>query len=667
MIALHLLSPQNEVRVAQRLVEQIRQCWPDVFASKTERVDVLVGVRTPIDVDVVVAIDLATPRRVPPVKRRDGSVSPEAFVQYGLLAIEIKQLDGLHFERVGNQIFASYSGRTESRSIASQADDAAKGLKVFAQRSGCEVFVHALAWLTEVEGQALEGIGSSVVGCEAGWYESLDAAGQQHGVLYESGNERTRTAVRGVRELLLNRRAVTSRDKARTERLGRDVATKLVVGRLASEAGSKLVRLVGRGGSGKTTALAMLAVELATIRCERVLVLTFHRALRGDIEHLLRMLLDAPTLVGSRVHVETMMEFLLAALNGLEIEIPHSPGGAIAFDELDGAFREGTARLEGGPNGEWANLLRDSDAERFDWDHIFIDEAQDWTDAERDFLLHLFGHRRIAIADGVDQLVRRQTPCDWAAGLPRAERTTVALNESLRMLRNVALFAKAFADAAGFELWRVEPRDDLPGGRIVIAAGGDAASPELVRAIAAAAREGHADPADCLVCVPHSNVVTDADGRRHALFADVVRAAGGRAWDASDPATRGTAPADKDLWRIVQYDSCRGLEGWIALALDLDDFFANRLRHPNFHRDEPLGDAEKVARRWLMIPLTRAVHTFVITIRDPQSPVAAMLRTATETMPKGVVTWTDAAGCPEAIHSERSGPFRSRAPGEGRL
>jgi hypothetical protein len=482
----------------------------------------------------------------------------------------------------------------------------------------------------------------------------LDAAAQQHRVLYESGNERTRAAVRAVRALLLNRRAVTSRDKARTERLGRDVATKLVVNRLANEAGSKLVRLAGRGGSGKTTALAMLAVELATIRCERVLILTFHRALRGDIEHLVRMLLDAPTLVRSRVRVETMTEFLLAALKGLEIEVPRSPGGAIAFDELDGAFREGTARLEGGPNGDWARLLRDSDTERFDWEHIFIDEAQDWTDAERDFLLQLFGHRRIAIADGIDQLVRRQTPCDWLSGIARAERTTVVLGESLRMLRNVALFAKAFAGAAGFERWNVEPHEDLPGGRVIIAAGADVASPELVHAIAAAAREGHADAADCLVCVPHSNVVTDADGRRHARFADIVRAAGGRAWDASDPQTRGTAPVDTDLWRIVQYDSCRGLEGWIALALDLDEFFANRLRHPNFHRDDPLGDAEKVARRWLMIPLTRAVHTLVITIRDPLSPVAAMLRAATEQMPKGVVTWTDAAGCPAAIHTERS-------------
>ncbi len=654
MIALHLISPQNEARVAERLVAQIRQAWPDVAASATERIDVLAGVRTPVDIDVVIAVDLERPRVIPPMKRRDGTTSPPGEVQSALIALEIKQLDGLRFESIGNQIFAKYGSRNEVRSVASQADDAAKSLKSFASKYGCEaLFVHALAWLTEVDERALAGIGSSVLGREAGWFAMLDAAARQR-AFPQDATERERAGVRAVRDLLLNRRAVSARDKVRTERFARDAAGKEIVKALAADAGSKLIRLAGRGGSGKTTALALLAADLATMRGERVLVLTFHRALRGDIEHLQRMLLDPPALLGTRVHVETMTEFLLAALRALELEIPRTPEGAIAFANLDDALRAATAKLAGGPDGEWAKLLRASDPERFDWDHVLIDEAQDWTDAERDFILHFFGHRRIAIADGIDQLVRRQTPCDWLTGIPKSERTNRVLGDSLRMLRNVALFANAFAGAAGFERWHVEPREDLPGGRIIIAAGEDVASPELVRALAVAAREGKADPVDCLVCVPPSNIVRDAGGGRHARFAEIVAAAGGRAWDASDPETRGTAPADADLWRIVQYDSCRGLEGWIALALDLDDLYANRLRHPNFHRDELHGDPEAVARRWLLIPLTRAVHTLVVTVRDAQSPVAAILRAATERMPKGVVAWTDAAGCAAEIAGGRN-------------
>jgi hypothetical protein len=39
------------------------------------------------------------------------------------------------------------------------------------------------------------------------------------------------------------------------------------------------------------------------------------------------------------------------------------------------------------------------------------------------------------------------------------------------MLRNVALFANAFAQAAGLQDWSVEPHPGLSGGRIVIVEG----------------------------------------------------------------------------------------------------------------------------------------------------------------------------------------------------
>jgi hypothetical protein len=219
------------------------------------------------------------------------------------------------------------------------------------------------------------------------------------------------------------------------------------------------------------------------------------------------------------------------------------------------------------------------------------------------------------------------------------------LDDSLRMLRNVALFANAFARAAGFVDWRVTPRDDLPGGRIIVAVGPDAASAKLVRAMHLAAATGKADPVDCLVCVPYTDIDRHEDGSRHARFGAHIEAAGFAAWDACDGTTRTTAPASTEVWRIVQYDSCRGLEGWVTLALDLDELYAQKLRHPNYHRDDRQDDVELVARRWLLIPLTRAVHTLIITVRDPDSPVAAMLREAANAMPQGVVEWCSAAEC----------------------
>jgi hypothetical protein len=61
-------------------------------------------------------------------------------------------------------------------------------------------------------------------------------------------------------------------------------------------------------------------------------------------------------------------------------------------------------------------------------------------------------------------------------------------------------------------------------------------------------------------------------------------------------------------------------------VLDLDALYDQKLRYPNFHRRDRTDDPTMVARRWLLIPLTRRVHMLVITMRDADSPVAALLR-----------------------------------------
>jgi hypothetical protein len=83
----------------------------------------------------------------------------------------------------------------------------------------------------------------------------------------------------------------------------------------------------------------------------------------------------------------------------------------------------------------------------------------------------------------------------------------------------------------------------------------------------------------------------------------------------------------------VQYDSCRGLEGWCVVCLSLDRFFdfkRKQYKHPPasspdlFVADEDLATA--FASRWLMIPLTRAIDTLVLALEDPDHHVAKVLR-----------------------------------------
>jgi hypothetical protein len=372
----------------------------------------------------------------------------------------------------------------EDRSVSKQAFDGALSVLTFARRLGQTPFVHSIAWLTEVDDDELANIDTPVLGRNASWFAILDAAMQQRPLASEDTAADVPLSVMIVRERLL------------APRLSRDLASRAAVDELVSKAGSAQIRLVGRGGSGKTTSLALLAVRLAEAG-ERVLILTFHKTLRSDIALLIAALGRPAGIPPDRIVVETTMSFLLSALAAFGVSIPRK-GNGTDYQLLD----ETRSMLVGSPEtpGDVARLRADNPG-RFAWDHVFIDESQDCSDSERDFLRALYGHRRLVLADGVDQLVRRQVACDWNRGIVAAERVVKHLDNSPRMMRNIALFVNCVARALGFDTWRIEPQESLPGGRVIVATG-DAILPEVLQAIVRAAEQQRADPVDCLVCVP---------------------------------------------------------------------------------------------------------------------------------------------------------------------
>jgi hypothetical protein len=638
LIQVVALSPNNELPVVERLKTEIGRMWPDLKNAAHDRVDLLVGVRTAGEVDLLVAVDFARPRRF--------AETSNGYVCSALIAIEIKQLDPSRFTQRGSDLFADYRDGVKQRGALQQARDGMFGLKAFATESGfADLFIYALAWLTEVPPAQLASADPTIVGT-SDWAALLTAAARQRPLVPDgdAAFERQRAGVRAVRERLANRRKLTTLDKIKWGKIANDAAASEIVGSLAAKTGTSLVRLTGHGGTGKTSALVLLSKHLAAVEGRRVLLLTFHHALRGDIAHALRAMPDSEALLGNRIHVETTTDFLVALVDAAGGDVPRAGDGKLDYERLDATYREVAAALRDGAGG-LMSALRADDPARFAWGQVLVDEAQDCSDAERDLLLAAYGAERIAIADGLAQLVRRQTPCDWpsaANGTPVASR---ALTDSMRMQGNVARFVNAFARAAGFADWRVNPRDDMPGGRILIAVGAEAQDETLVRALHRAGKASRAEPGDCLICVPHTNVRKDSAGKRSAAFAASVAAAGGTTWDATDDTTRGTAPGSSAEWRILQYDSCRGLEGWITVLLDLDDLYAQKLRYPNFAAGETNRDPEAAARRWLLIPLTRAVHMLVITVRDPQSVVHALLREAGGTLPDGLVEWCAATDC----------------------
>ena len=635
MIEIIEVSPSNEMPAARKLRELIASAWPDVATSATDRVVIAVGARVCRECDLLVTIDLDKQRLLQPRLRRNGSWSPQETIQAAMIVIEVKQLDESRYTVVGTQIFPDY-GDGKKRSVDTQVADCCTALVRHRSSYGVDqFFVHGLGWLTEVPEEKLAGVNPWIVGAEASWLDMLDGAAQQSSQLFGSRPTSYRTAIATIGKTLTQKRVLSPRDRSKAESLCREVLVDEVLDDLCAKVGTKQIRLTGRGGSGKTTTLALLAKRLASVQQARVLILTFHKALRGDIAHLVDSLIPNHE-ERKRIGVETSASFFIDVLVHLELPIP-TKDGRIDFDSLPTLYESVVQSFRSDGTDSAASYLRELAPDRFDWDYVFIDEAQDWSDAERDLVRAMYGSTNIVIADGLEQLVTRQTPCDWTRGLPAAERHYRELGRSLRMTHNLALFANAFAREAGLVDWKITPYDALSGGRVIVAVGGHVDTAALAAALELQLGAANAKPVDALLCIPPSEMT--GGEAKHSTRADELEAVGFKVWDATRPEVRNDVPSSSDVWRIVQYDSCRGLEGWATVAFALDSFVENKLKHPNLAPGER-ESSETVASRWLLIALTRAVHTLIVTIGNPRAPIIQTLRDASARLPNNIVEWT---------------------------
>jgi hypothetical protein len=273
----------------------------------------------------------------------------------------------------------------------------------------------------------------------------------------------------------------------------------------------------------------------------------------------------------------------------------------------------------------------------FDWHYVFIDEAQDWPEQERDLLRYFFPAERCVVADGVDQLVRQNVRSDWTAGLPADAWQRVRLAKSLRMKAGLASFANAFARALGLGGWEVEVNEGASGGRVIVVEGSYLDHLDLHRRIIADARAAGNEPVDLLVCVPPS-LVSGTGAAAQSTVAPALENAGTEVWDGVSGAIRGTFPTSSGQLRIVSYDSCRGLEGWVAINLGCDDFYA--YKQASYRTDAPPDrqEAARFAARWMMIPVTRGIDTLVFQVTDPHSPVGEALQRVSGWLPD-IMEW----------------------------
>jgi len=149
-------------------------------------------------------------------------------------------------------------------------------------------------------------------------------------------------------------------------------------------------------------------------------------------------------------------------------------------------------------------------------------------------------------------------------------------------------------------------------------------------------------PIDMLYCVPPT-WVQKFDDHKESIVARALKSWGKEVWDAVEPSLRDEYPTSLDQFRIIQYESCRGLEGWVVVCFGLDEFFNYKRSNAEISEAakseiffEEDAAALDYARRWLMIPLTRAIDTLVIHVSDESSYLASALKELHMSYPQDV-------------------------------
>jgi len=422
-----------------------------------------------------------------------------------------------------------------------------------------------------------------------------------------------------MRKLLTDRIEYTELDRKRMENLVRmAVKDQLYVKKL----GKQLLRVQGRGGTGKTYRLLQYAFNFYhKDNDRRIMILTYNRALVADIKRLLAIMRRRKGL-DENIQIRTIHSFIGSLMKAADVAPESGPLYGPPYD--DGKRRLLEALKD---TAHRDRILRD----KWDlkWDHIMVDEAQDTPDDERDILIGTYGHRKLIIADGYDQLIRSDERCEWRETEEiKKNSQTITLRRSLRQASGLNRVVDSMAQELGVHDWDIDENDILHGGKVIVLMA--PYTQEFHERILGLNKEAGNENVDLLFCVPPRYKDKDTG---HSFLYERFTDWGYLVWDGVHTGTRRSSyPTSVDQLRVVQYESCRGLEGWMSINVGFDKFLDAKFKEArtrSFPDGGLLSSREDLMKefvsRWAMIPLTRAIHTLVLHIEDPKDDIVNML------------------------------------------
>jgi hypothetical protein len=631
MIEILGVKQGKEFEAGAHLRKQLLAVWPDLAQSVDDHVKIFVSLKLYgyriEDIDLVVIGHFAKPRLFDVEYKfypREGEpfIPRRAAVKNFILVIEAKSHDatGVRFEdkiasvRYWRGEHAVWEPVTEKN-----RQQMFEFKRYLAEHGAVRVYVQDLIYFSGLREDDLPKRPNNCFGADASFERILNILGQvsapqrkQREVLISFGPDAVFDAILSPDFPLLQTLQPTPLDRRRMDRIAKAALSETWL----DDLGRKEVLIRGRGGVGKTVILLQMAYRAFDRERLRSLVLTYNKALVADMRRTMALLGVPRSVEKGGICVDTVHAFIGRLMHGLGI-VQGYDGFLESYEEFKSVFLD-YIRSNAVSQSDLHELI-DRNPTDFLWDIVFVDEGQDWPANEIEILRTVYTPQRIAVADGVDQFVRSSV-ADWSVGIPREQIRSRRLTRCLRMKANLALFVADFADALGLEDWDLEPNPDANGGRVLIVEGDLSRQIAIYDEVCADAAKLGNYPVDLLACVPPS-LVSHASGNTSSLPGQMLAAAGKKVWDATSMDVREHFPTDRDALRIVQYESCRGLEGWTVINYAFDEFWDYKYRQSLAASQEsgnlfdtPEERAGALASRWAMIPLTRAMDTLVINV-----------------------------------------------------
>lgn len=389
--------------------------------------------------------------------------------------------------------------------------------------------------------------------------------------------------------------------------------------------GSQLLIFKGKAGTGKTARLLALARHCSEhgVSC---MLITYNHALALDIRRLVTVMSELGEPLELTVRTINQVTYRLAAAMGdsafqlalkSQYETNFAKGFATALGFLSGLM-----------DGDDSSELRDlalSELPEFDKDYILIDEGQDWHPTEIGLMNWIAGGpHRLIVAIGPDQHTRKYSS-DWDSLSTQRQVVPCAMN--VRQKPGLHAFNLRLSKALGEEWTESDMVSDAGTVELISDSALNRQSfwDELDERLGVAKPDGNRR-ADVLIFEP-SYLKPGANAA--ALLSAFDRPV----WDGTNSKLRNTTPMlDPDAYRVLYYESARGLESWVAILRLVDVQARNirkRLEKEANDQNATAADDNAVRMavlRTLRIAATRPIDALILTFRDEANEIVDLMK-----------------------------------------